>query len=103
MRLSLWHVNVTLLEKPKELINKYILFTNQESNEEVYVLIKVALYLESLTRKSILNKNIPNEEQYREILLTETEVGELHQEEPEKEVQPIDLSIFNDIIKEYGG
>ena len=97
------HYARTLLEKPKELINKYILFTNQESNEEVYVLIKVALYLESLTRKSILNKNIPNEEQYREILLTETEVGELHQEEPEKEVQPIDLSIFNDIIKEYGG
>ena len=85
------------------MINKYIYFTNEESDEEVYVLIKFALYLESFTRKSIINKNIPNEEQYRETLLTETEVEELHQEEHKKEIQPIDLSIFNDIIKEYGG
>ncbi len=51
------------------------------------MLVTLALYLESLTRKSIINKNIPNEEQYRISLLTESEVEELHQEESDNETE----------------
>lgn len=97
------HYARSLLEKAKELVNKYVIFTNNELNEEVYVLIRVALYLESLTRKSILNKNIPNKEKYRETLLTEKETEELHQEETKKEIETIDLSSIDDIIRKYGG
>ena len=91
-----------MLEKLKPLINQYVLFTNQESDEEVYVLVKIALYLESLTRKSIINKNIPNETQYRERLLTEAEIEELHQEESVTDGRQIETSKLKEFLEEYG-
>ena len=91
-----------MLEKLKPLINKYVLFTNQESDEEVYVLVKIALYLESLTRKSIINKNIPNETQYRERLLTEAEIEELYQEESVTDGRQIEISKLKEFLEEYG-
>lgn len=92
-----------LLENPKKEINKYVTFTNKESNEEAYVLVKIALYLESLTRKSIINKNIPNEIQYRESLLTQSEIDELQKEEPQKSVPGLNLNKLNVMLKENGG
>lgn len=89
-----------LLERPKKMINRYVYFTNEETDEEVYVLIKLALYLEALNRKSIINKNIPNEEQYREKVLSQREMDELSGEEPEEEP---DLTKIQEILKAYGG
>lgn len=91
-----------LLEKVKLLINKYVFFTNNECDEETYVLIKLALYLESLTRKSIINKNIPNHFQYRERLLTQAEIDELHQEEAATEFTPMSQIELEELLKKYG-
>ena len=84
----------------KKMINRYVYFTNEETDEEVYVLIKLALYIEALNRKSIINKNIPNEEQYREKVLSQREMDELSEEEPEEEA---DLTKIQEVLKAYGG
>ena len=92
-----------LLEEIKALINQYVYFTNQESDEETIVLVELALYLDSLTRKSLLNKNIPNEIAYRVNLLSEGEYEELIAEEEADESAPISQEEFLKLIKEYGG
>lgn len=69
-----------LLENSKELmklINHYVFFTNKEPNEEVIVLVNLALYLESLTRKCPLNQNIPNFKKYRTQIMLEGEYEQL--------------------------
>ena len=57
-----------LVEEITPLINQYVLFLNNESDEEVYILVSLALYLEALNNVSILNDNIPNSLDYREKL-----------------------------------
>lgn len=63
----------TLLEEMKEVINRYVRFTNCEPDIEKAVLIKLALYLEALTRRDVLNKNIPNTQKYRIQILSDEE------------------------------
>lgn len=92
-----------LLNGPKELLNKYISFSNEETDEEAYVLVKLALYLENLTRKSTISKNIPNDFKYRERLLTPSEIDELRKEEPIQETSPEDVEQFLIMLEEYGG
>lgn len=69
-----------LLDEIKEIINKYVIFTNDESDEEVVVLVKLALYLSSLTCKSTLNRNIPNDLRYRAVILSDNEINKLKEE-----------------------
>lgn len=71
-----------LLEKPKEAINRLVHFTNNESDKEIQVIVNLALYLESLERKSLLNKNIPNYKKYRLNKLSPEEYKKLFEEEP---------------------
>jgi hypothetical protein len=66
-----------LLEEPKELINRYVHFTNTEPDIERIVLVQLALYLDALTRKTLLNKNIPNTLEYRMQVLSEKEYADL--------------------------
>lgn len=89
-----------LLEEVKDNINKYVSFTNEEPDEEVIVLIEIACYLDSLTCKNELNKNIPNEEKYRITVLSQDELDELQNEEVGKKAfNGISLEEF---LKEYG-
>ena len=92
-----------LLNEPKELLTKYVSFNNEEPDEEVYVLVNVALYLENLTRKNVINRNIPNDIKYREQLLSQEEIDKLREEEPFQEASLEDLEKFLKMIKEYGG
>ena len=92
-----------LLGAVKPLINKYVLFANDESDEEVYVLVKLALFLENLTRKSVINRNIPNDIKYREKVLTQEELDELRKEDPIQEATQEELEEFLEMIKKYGG
>lgn len=71
----------TLLEGPKEIINQYVYFTNTEPDEERVALIHLASYLEGLTRKSLLNKNIPNTAEFRMQILSEKEYNFLFNED----------------------
>ena len=67
----------TLLDEMKDFLNKYIVFTNEESDKEVVILVDLARYLYALERNCILNRNIPNELSYREKLLSEEELASL--------------------------
>jgi hypothetical protein len=57
-----------LLGKQSEWINQYVLFSNDEPNKETVILISIAEYLDALEHDSILNRNIPNELDYRRTL-----------------------------------
>lgn len=92
-----------LLESPKELINKYVHFTNMESDEETTVLVALALYFDALENKNLLNKNIPNEEKYRISVLSKEQYDELFVEEEPNESQIESAKSLLSFLKEYGG
>ena len=74
-----------LLEDVKETINQFVTFENRESDEETVVLITLAKYFDALEGKTLLNKNIPNEEQYRTRCLSKEEWEELLLKKPDEE------------------
>ncbi len=82
-----------LLEEPKEIINTYVNFTNTEPDEEVLVLVQVASYLDALTNNNLLNKNIPNTENFRENILTPNEINELFNDDSNGNDLPQDFSL----------
>lgn len=93
-----------LLEEPKELINKYVHFTNTEPDEERYILVQLALYLDALSRKCFLNRNIPNKSEFRMKVLTEEQYDELFtEEESDNDQSENTLEELLELIKEYGG
>ena len=90
-----------LIEEIKPIINNYIAFNNDESDEETIVLIKLAQYLDALNCKCLLNRNVPNEEQYREKLLLDDEWVKLFEEDEEiEQTQGINI---DELLKLYGG
>lgn len=91
-----------LLEDVKEAINVFVAFNNNESDEETLVLISLAEYLDALSSKNILNKNIPNEEKYRVKVLSTQEWEGLFVKSPDTEKQSVDLSMLDEILKMYG-
>lgn len=62
-----------LLEQIKPIINRFVVFDNNESDEETLVLVQLAKYFDALNESNLLNRNIPNEEKYRMKVLNETE------------------------------
>ena len=92
-----------LLEEPKELINNYVHFTNTEPDEERVVLVRLALYLEALTRKCFLNKNIPNTLEYRMQILTDEQYTSLLAEEAANSDQELNEDQLLELLKKYGG
>lgn len=93
-----------LLEEPKELINQYVHFTNTEPDAERFVLVKLALYSDALSRKNLLNKNIPNTVEYRMQILSDEEYSALLTEEENNNPpdSPV-LEDFSELLKKYGG
>lgn len=69
-----------LLEEMKTELNKYVVFNNTESDEETVILVNLALYLSCLTNNCTLNQNIPNDLNYREKLLSGSEIEDLNSE-----------------------
>lgn len=92
-----------LLEELKGLLNQYVYFTNKEPDEEAVVLVSLAQYIESLSRKCLLNINIPNEIKYRTQILTDEELENLFLPEKKNENQAELTEDFLKILKEYGG
>lgn len=62
-----------LMEKIKPLINKYVRFTNEEPAFETHVLVSMALYFESFGFQNLINRNIPNTLDYREVIVPSDE------------------------------
>lgn len=92
-----------LLEEPKKIINQFVHFTNLEADDETIVLVNLAQYLESLTRKSLLNKNIPNELEYRIKVLSEEELKDLYTEVETIESAKTSIEEVLRLIDSYGG
>lgn len=92
-----------LLEVPKDLINQYVHFTNTEPDKEKVVLVQLALYLDALTRKCLLNKNIPNTLEYRIKELTDEQYADLFVEEKDSENQEMTEDALLEIFINDGG
>ena len=90
-----------LLKEPIELINEYVVFTNTEPDEEVIVLIHLVLYLDSLKNDTLLNKNIPNEKEFREQLLNKDELEGLFATKPNDNTLSSNISL-EEILMKYG-
>lgn len=92
-----------LLEEPSKLINQYVYFTNTEPDVERMILVQLALYFDSLTRKSFLNKNIPNTLTYRLRLLTDEQYAALFAEEKRTESSEYTEKGLLKLLEKYGG
>lgn len=92
-----------LLKEPKKLINRYVYFTNSEPDIERAVLVKLALYLEAFTRKNLLNKNIPNTQEYRMQILSDEKYKSLFIEEKINEKPINTIEDLQALLKKYGG
>lgn len=83
----------TLLDEMKDFLNKYVVFTNEESDKEVVILVDLAQYLYALEQNCILNRSIPNEISYREKMLSEDEIASLNVNADKNEKPSEDLTI----------
>ncbi|MCM3729791.1 hypothetical protein M3226_30120 [Neobacillus cucumis] len=61
------------LEDAMPFLEKYVSFEDAEGDFEHYALVQLALYLDCLENKCLINKNIPNDLKYRERLLSDEE------------------------------
>lgn len=87
------------LEVMKVFLNRYVVFTNKESDRECVVLTDLAVYLHALECKCILNQNIPNEDKYREKVLSDGEWVELFKENETKTENIAEN--MEDVLKQY--
>lgn len=58
----------------KKYMETYFQITKNEDNEELFILIKTTLYFYNLENNTMLNRNIPNDLNYRLKLLTDEEM-----------------------------
>lgn len=58
-------------------LEKYVSFQGAKGDFEHYALVNLALYLDCLENKCLINKNIPNDLKYRKRLLSDDEWNEL--------------------------
>ena len=61
------------VEAMSDFLNKYVVFTNEETDSELVLLVDLAIYLHALEQECMLNHSIPNDLQYREKLLANDE------------------------------
>ncbi|WP_077701973.1 hypothetical protein [Virgibacillus dokdonensis] len=61
------------LQELRPFLEKYVSFKGVESDFELYALVQLALYLDCLENKCLINRNIPNALKYRERLLSDSE------------------------------
>jgi len=83
----------------EEFLDKYVFIEDANEEFEFFFLINVALYLDCLENKCLLNKNIPNDRKYRIKLLSEYEFAQIRKAEPipnySKELSKIRSSMIN--------
>lgn len=65
------------LKKARIFLDNYVSFEGANGDFEHYALVHLALYLDCLENKCLLNRNIPNDLKYRERLLSDEEWKEL--------------------------
>jgi len=83
-----------LLDKIKPVINKYVVFKNEEPPFETQVLVSMAMYFESFGYRNLLNRNIPNALEFRETIIPNEEWEILIKNEDTKIVEESKLRKF---------
>lgn len=90
------------LEHAKPFLEKYITLDEAKEPADYYALTQLALYQASLEEKTLVNRNIPNESDYRIQCLTEDEWVRLHTPEEPSRQSAINMAEFMEILKKYG-
>ncbi|QYF82344.1 hypothetical protein KY492_25960 [Brevibacterium sp. PAMC21349] len=65
------------LDNARSFLEKYVSFQGAKGDFEHYALVELALYLDCLENKCLINKNIPNDFKYRQRQLSDDELKEL--------------------------
>lgn len=90
-----------LLDEIKEIINRYVVFRNEESGDETVILVRLALYLNALECDCLLNRSIPNDVKYRMRLLPQEEYDELLKPKEKLPEEP-NLDILKQLFELFG-
>lgn len=91
------------LEKIKPFLGRYVSFDEAKTHIEYYILSQLALYIDSLRHKNILNQNIPNELQYRFRRLGDKGWSKLHQERKRADNDKVTLEDYIKLCNTYLG
>ena len=95
------HYSRILLGEIKDIVNKFVYFTNEESEKETVVLVRMALYFNALACDCLLNKSMPNDLLYRNKLLSQEEHDELFK--PKDELKDdSNLDPLKELFKKIG-
>ena len=73
------HWAYLMIREASSFFTKYISFDGAISDFEIFVLVQMALYQDSLVNKCNLNMNIPNDLLFRDVLLNDDELDNLHE------------------------
>ena len=66
-----------LIDEMKDVLNRFVVYTGKESDKEKIILVSLALYLDALEQNCELNRSIPNENKYRQNILSTAEMNSL--------------------------
>lgn len=85
-------------------LEKYVSFDEAKSPWDYSVLTEIALYLDALTCKNLLNQNIPNSIDYRLFCYEESEWNDLFKEESTTtdSVTNSQLDDIKTLLEKYG-
>ena len=81
------------VKQMSDFLNKYVIFTGEETDNEMVLLVDLAVYLHSLEQKCTLNRSIPNDLRYREKLLTDDEISTLNKQKSAPKEPPEEIIV----------
>lgn len=93
---------MVLFPEVKPLLEKYVSFEEAVSPVDYSVLTEIALYLDCLTCKNTLNRNIPNDLAYRMFCYSEGEWEELLKENDVSSDPSENTFKLEELLKKYG-
>lgn len=93
-----------LVNEIKDILNEFVSFSGNETDFEITILVRLALYLDSLNSKCPINANIPNNVDFRERLLNQEELDILKEVNatPSDSIEKLLIQLTNedgDIVK----
>ena len=94
----------SLVNEIKDILNEFVSFSGNETDFEITILVRLALYLDALNSKCPINANIPNNVDFRERLLNQEEIDILKEVDaaPSDSIEKLLIQLTNedgDIVK----
>lgn len=85
-----------ILKEALPFLENYVSFINAKGDFEHYALVQLALYLDCLENKCLININIPNKLKYRRRLLLDNEINELQSNKINPPFKPLKVEVSLD-------